>query len=73
MHGVRSDFFRGGTCVSQTQVTSVDLREVTGNGELGSKEAVIDEDRAKLSTMHWNACGWCKERGGMDQMRENMI
>ena len=60
--------FRGGTCVSQTQVTSVDLREVTGDGELGSKEAVI-EDKAKLSMM-WNVCGWCREGSGMEQMRE---
>ena len=50
---------RGGTCVSQTQVTNVDLREVTRNGELGSREAVI-EDKAKPS-MCWNVCGWCKE------------
>ena len=28
--------FRGGTYVSQTQLTNVDFREVTGNGELGS-------------------------------------
>ena len=33
-------------------MTSVDLREVTRYGELGPKEAVI-EDKAKLSMMCW--------------------
>ena len=47
----------------------MDLREVTGDGELGSKEAVI-EDKAKLSTMCWNVCGWYREGSGMEQMRE---
>ena len=55
--------------VCQSQVTNVDLREVTGDGELGSRDAVI-EDKAKLSMMCWNVCGWCKKGGGIEQMRE---
>ena len=47
----------------------MDLREVTGDGELGSKEAVI-EDKAKLSMMCWNVCGWCRKGSGTEQMRE---
>ena len=49
--------------VCQSQVTNVNLREVTGNGELGSREI---EDKAKLSMMPWNVCGWCKEGGGLE-------
>ena len=55
--------------VCQSQVTNVDLREVTGDGELGSRDAAI-EDKAKLSMMCWNVCGWCKEGGRIEQMRE---
>ena len=36
---------------------------------MGSTEAVI-EDKAKLSRMCWNVCGWCREGSGMEQMRE---
>ena len=28
------------------------------------------EDKAKLSMMCWDVCGWCKEGSGMEQMRE---
>ena len=40
-----------------------------GDGVLGSRDASI-EDKAKLSMMCWNVCGWCKEGGGIEQMRE---
>lgn len=47
MHRVSSDF-RGGTCVSQTQVTHLGMRG--GGGELGFSEAAA-EDEVKLSMM----------------------
>ena len=50
-------------------ILCVDLRKVTGDRELESREAAIEE-KAKLSMMCWNVCGRCREGSGMEQMRE---
>ena len=46
------------------------MKEEVGGGELGSSEAMV-EDEVKLSMMCWNVCGRCKEGSGMEQMRED--